>query len=105
MFISQGCSGGINGLAAVLGEPLCKMHELARAGHWKNALELQRKLVNIDLLVNYRTRVILRDYLTITQNNNINIKNYYKILRRVRKLEKESRNGLRSIIIRSHDLF
>jgi len=46
-----GCSGGINGLAAVLGEPLCKMHELAVAGQWQQALELQRKLVNIDLLL------------------------------------------------------
>jgi dihydrodipicolinate synthase/N-acetylneuraminate lyase len=50
---SAGCSGGINGLAAVLGEPLCKMHALAMDGQWQKALELQRKLVNIDLLVNY----------------------------------------------------
>ncbi|XP_025408389.1 4-hydroxy-2-oxoglutarate aldolase, mitochondrial-like isoform X2 [Sipha flava] len=46
-----GCSGGINGLAAVLGEPLCKMHALAMDGQWQKALELQRKLVNIDLLL------------------------------------------------------
>jgi len=51
LFLLQGCSGGINGLAAVLGEPLCKMHELAVEGRWHEALELQRKLVNIDLLV------------------------------------------------------
>lgn len=50
MFLA-GCSGGINGLAAVLGKPLCKMHELAVMGHWEEALKLQRKLVNIDLLV------------------------------------------------------
>ncbi|VVC45025.1 Aldolase-type TIM barrel,DapA-like [Cinara cedri] len=46
-----GCSGGINGLAAVLGEPLCEMHKLAVAGRWIEALVLQRKLVNIDLLL------------------------------------------------------
>lgn len=52
-FFLPGCSGGINGLAAVLGEPLCKMHKLAVAGQWQEALKLQRKLVKIDLLVKY----------------------------------------------------
>ncbi|XP_050540471.1 4-hydroxy-2-oxoglutarate aldolase, mitochondrial-like [Daktulosphaira vitifoliae] len=46
-----GCSGGINGLAAVLGEPLCEMHKLASEEQWKKALILQRKLVNIDILL------------------------------------------------------
>lgn len=46
-----GCSGGINGLAAVLGGPLCELHGLARAGQWDEAMALQRRLVNIDLLV------------------------------------------------------
>jgi dihydrodipicolinate synthase/N-acetylneuraminate lyase len=59
-FLLQGCSGGINGLAAVLGEPLCKMHELAVAGQWQQALELQRKLVNIDLLVRCLTDLYIQ---------------------------------------------
>jgi len=47
-------------LAAVLGEPLCKMHELAVAGQWQQALELQRKLVNIDLLVRCLTDLYIQ---------------------------------------------
>ncbi|XP_065222024.1 4-hydroxy-2-oxoglutarate aldolase, mitochondrial-like [Planococcus citri] len=47
----MGCSGGMNGLAAVLGGPLCEMFSLARANQWDKAVEIQKKLLMPDFLL------------------------------------------------------
>lgn len=44
-----GCAGGINALSAVLGAPICQVYEMAKAGKWEAAMELQHRLVKPDV--------------------------------------------------------
>ncbi|XP_065223408.1 4-hydroxy-2-oxoglutarate aldolase, mitochondrial-like [Planococcus citri] len=50
-----GCSGGMSGLAGILGGPICEMYSLARANEWHKAAEIQKRLVLPDFL-------LLREY-------------------------------------------
>ena len=47
----SGCTGGFNGLAVVLGSPLCEMYSLARANQWDKAAEIQKNLIIPDASV------------------------------------------------------
>lgn len=43
--MSLGASGGVCALANVLGDPLCQLDQLCRAGQWQEARDLQHRLI------------------------------------------------------------
>ncbi|NXY92759.1 HOGA1 protein, partial [Alcedo cyanopectus] len=49
-----GASGGVCALANVLGDPLCQLDRLCREGRWKEARDLQHRLIEPNMAVTRR---------------------------------------------------
>ncbi|KAL1140153.1 hypothetical protein AAG570_000085 [Ranatra chinensis] len=47
----NGCSGGINGLAGILGREICQLYELFKEGRFEEATQLQMSLCRPDTLL------------------------------------------------------
>jgi len=46
-----GCSGGMSGLAGILGGSICQMFTLAQANEWRKAAEIEKRLILPDFLL------------------------------------------------------
>lgn len=46
-----GCSGGINGLAGIMGREMCQVYTLFKEGKIAEANKIQNKIANPDILV------------------------------------------------------